>query len=342
MEIAVNIDGKRYRYWTQASVTRSLDAPDTVSFSSPFEPDRAELREAFKPFSFKDLDVDVDGARIFSGTLVTAEPDLSENSTIVDCSGYARAGVLQDCTAPPSLWPVEYDGLTLPQIADALCDPFGLSPVFEAPAGSSFERVSIGAGESVWRFLSSLAHDRGLVIGTNADGDPVFRQSVQAGQPVARLKQGDSPLQSVRVAFSPQEYYTHITAHEPARAGTDGSQYTAANPFSVDGLRPHVFEPRDAETAGVQAAAEAKLGRMFANVVEYDVEVAGWEDASGNLWEPNTIVTLDAPGAMIYRETAMLIRSVTLDTDERSKTATLRLVLPGAFAGEAPEALPWD
>jgi hypothetical protein len=45
---------------------------------------------------------------------------------------------------------------------------------------------------------------------------------------------------------------------------------------------------------------------------------------------------------MIYRETEMLIRDVSLRQDPGGETAALHLVLPGAFSGAMPEFLPWD
>lgn len=82
---------------------------------------------------------------------------------------------------------------------------------------------------------------------------------------------------------------------------------------------------------------------MFGNMVSYVVEgIPTWRDPKGNLWRPNTTITLKAPEAMIYRETEFLIRNVTLRQDAQSKTATLGLVLPGAFSGETPSRLPFE
>jgi prophage tail gpP-like protein len=81
---------------------------------------------------------------------------------------------------------------------------------------------------------------------------------------------------------------------------------------------------------------------MFGNMVAYSVKVATWRDPSGNLWEPNTIVSLDAPDAMVYRPYDFVIRGVEFERDSRKEHATLDLVMPGSFSGEIPEALPWD
>jgi hypothetical protein len=99
----------------------------------------------------------------------------------------------------------------------------------------------------------------------------------------------------------------------------------------------------DTESADVPKAVRAAVGRMVASVVSYTVEdLPTWRDPQGALWTPNRTVTLLAPEAMVYRETELLIRSVTLKQNPEAETATLGLVLPGTFGGQLPEALPWD
>jgi prophage tail gpP-like protein len=82
---------------------------------------------------------------------------------------------------------------------------------------------------------------------------------------------------------------------------------------------------------------------MFANAIAYNLQVATWRDASGNLWEPNTIVRVLAPGLMIYRPFDFVVRSVILDKDKEKETATLDVMVPGSFARTAEiGGLPWD
>ena len=81
---------------------------------------------------------------------------------------------------------------------------------------------------------------------------------------------------------------------------------------------------------------------MFGNMAGFAATVATWRDPNGDLWAPNTTVTLVAPGAMVYTEFEFIIRAVQFSRDSRETTATLELVLPGSFSGEIPETLPWD
>jgi prophage tail gpP-like protein len=236
---------------------------------------------------------------------------------------------------------LETNGQGLQEIATAMVGPFGIAVEFAASQGAIFDRVASEPGKKVLAFLAELAKQRNLVIGNNPRGALVFRQSVAAGNPVARLQEGSAPVLSVSPFFSPQNYYSHITGIEPAIVGLPGSQFTVKNPRLEGVVRPFTFNAPDTLDADLNAAVRAKAGRMFGNMAAYSVRVDTWRDPNGVLWAPNTTLLLLAPGAMIYNEFEFEIRSIQFQKG-KSKTAVLDLVIPGAFSGQIPEALPWD
>lgn len=340
-EIALKIGGKLFRFWTGVTITRSLDSIDTVEFSAPFDPFDPDHREMFRPASFAPVEVFVGGEKQFSGQLVTPTPSLSPDSRTVSVSCYARAGVLNDCTAPASSFPLEFNGQSLNAIASTLCQPFGLSPVFEADPGPAFEQVATKPGENILPFLTGLAQQRGLVISNDTSGNPVFLRSVSPGAPVAILRQGDAPVGDIAPQFSAQSYYSHITGIEPTDVGADGASHTVENPLLRGVLRPHTFIAQDAKEGDIKTVVEAKAGRMFGALVSYAIPISSFRDPAGKLWRPNTSIIVEAPGAMIYSPYEFIVRSVTLSKSGSGATAVLSVVLPGLFSGEIPEVLPW-
>lgn len=341
-EVALLIGGQRFRFWSDLRLTRSLDAMDTVEFSAPFEADAPGFRDTFRPFSFKTMDVTVGGAPLFTGTMVGVMPALNNDQKTIGVSGYSRPGVLNDCTAPASAYPIEFNGLDLRAIAAALAEPFGLSVVFDGPIGSAFERAAVEPGGNVLSFLSDLARQRGLVVSSTPEGALLFQQSATVGSPVAALRQGASPVLGVTPSFSPQQYYSHITGLEAVRVGTQGSQFTVRNPHLAGVVRPMTFSAPDVEGGDITDAVRAKNGRMYGNMAAYAVQVDTWRDPQGQLWTPNTTVTLEAPGAMVYSPYEFVLRSVAFDRSGSKESAELDLVLPGSFSGQTPESMPWD
>lgn len=341
-EVAVLINGNRFRFWDKIRITRSIDAMDTVEFGAPFDSNAPGFRESFRPFAFKPVVITVGGLALFTGTMVSVSPVIENAQKIISVSGYSLPGVLNDCTPPASAFPIEFNEQGLREIASALAAPFGINVEFKADQGPIFERVAIDPGEKVLAFLTKLAKQRNLIIASSSAGDLIFLQSSEGGVSVANFEQGVAPLLSVAPFFSPQEYYSHITGIEPVLIGLAGSQYTVKNPRLLGVVRPLTFNAPDTLNADVVATVEAKAGRMFANMVSYSVRLATWRDPSGNIWQPNTSIKLLAPDAMVYSEYEFIIRSIQFEQDSTTQTATLNLIIPGSFSGKIPESLPWD
>jgi prophage tail gpP-like protein len=349
-DVAVKIEGaasgfgEEFRFWSSLEVTLGLDTYDAFSLRAPFEADRAEFRETFRPFEFRDITITVDDVALFTGTIVKIQPSVSAESSSVEVSGYARAGVLTDCSAPAELLPLEFNKMGLRAISERLAGAFGLAVEFQHKEGGAFEKVALDEDRKVHDFLSELARQRNLVITSNPRGDLLIWQSLEpeVSLPVARLVSGETPVVSVEPAFNEQEYYSEITGYAQARRGRVGSKHTERNPFLSSSTRPHAFKLDDTEKADAPEATRANLARMFGNIVSYNVRVPTWRDADGAIWSPNSAITLLAPDAMVYEETEMLIRTVTLSQDAEGESAVLGVVLPGAFAGFLPRVLPWQ
>lgn len=344
-EVAILINGVRFRFWEGSKITRSIDTFDTVELSAPFDPDAPGFRDTFRPFSYRPMAVTVGGEPLFTGTVISIDPSLTEDQSTLSVSGYSVPGVLGDCTMPVGSLPLEFNGLNLRDIARNLARPFGVSVLFIGEPGDVFDRVAMAPDKNALAFLIELAAQRGYVVASSPRGELVLWQSIAEGTapPVAMLRQGEPPLMSVAPSFNPQGYYSDITGIEPASAGAPGGSYTVRNlRLSGEVLRPHTYEARDATSGNLRQSVKAKAARMYANTVSYSLKVNTWRDPLGALWEPNTFVKVQAPGAMIYEEYPLLIRSVEYSRTDSELTATLELVLPGAFNGELPDFMPWD
>ena len=350
-DVGLTIDQKDFRYWEEIEIRLSLDNFSTIELSAPFEPDSQDpaaaraFKETFVPFSYKPIEVKVDGALLFTGQLVGVEPRVTPKSRTVRCSGYSLPAQLMDTTPPASEFPIEYGDHTLLQIAINLVRPFDVVVVVQAGTemGAKFRKVRIKPNDKIGQFLIKLAQARGVLMRDTALGELMFLKAADVGRPVAVFKEGEQPMTSCAATFSPQAYYSEITGLARTKAGRKGGKgYTESNEHLPKVVRPLNFVVGDVNAGDLPNATKAKMARMFGNMVSYVVEVPTWHDPSGNLWAPNTTVTLEAPGAMVYSPVELLVRDVILRAKADSVTASLGLVLPGAFTGVSPETLPWD
>lgn len=342
-EVAVIIDGKRFRFWDSVDITRTLDSVSTVEFSAPYDPDNADHRETFKPFSYKDVTVLMGGEPLFAGTMVAVRPLSTESSRTVAASCYSKPGVLMDCTAPASLFPLEYNELTLQEIAQNLLAPFGLGLEYKAAATARLERVAVNPGERVWSFLSALAGQQNALLRTDEVGNLVIDTPRPQGAPVAEFIQGQNgPVLSVEPFFNEQDYYSDVTGLEPVMVGDAGSIHTVKNARLSNITRPYTYTAQDADAGSLPEAVATKAGRMFGNMVSYRVTLSAARNPDGQLWQPGQLIALTWPDAMIFNRTELMIRDVVISATDTRRTATLTVVLPGAFSGEQPEVMPWD
>lgn len=341
-DVGVQVGSKDFRYWSELELTLSLDTFATLSFRAPFEPTNPDFRSTFRPFSFSPLKVLLEGTPLFTGCMVGVHPEGSGAERKCEITGYALPGVLNDCNAHPDKGPYEFKKVTLKTIAESLAGPFGLSVRFQDEIGAKFGKAKLENETEVFKFLCELAKQRGLVFTSDPDGVLLCWKSVKVGHPVARLTDDSQPVTKIEGTFNPQEYFSQITGRGRARGKHRSTKHTEKNPY-LSVLRPHNFMVPDTDPAEVPAATRAELGRMFANVASWTIsDLPTWRDPNGELWQPNTTVTVNAPSAMIYRDTELLIRSVTLKQDAEQETADMNVVLPGAFSSEVPSFMPWD
>ncbi len=341
-EVAVSIESERFTFWESVSITRSMDSISSIEMAAPFEADAPEFRNTFRPLSYKPIQVNVGGLPFFTGTMIGVDPVPTSSRKTLSISGYSTPGVMGDCDPPASSFPLEFNGQNLQQIATTVSNIFGISVIFEADAGPVFDRVAIEPDKKALEVLIGLAKQRNLVVSNTPEGDLLFQRSITSGTSVAKIIQGTPPFQTISATFKPQEYFSSITGIEPALPGLRGSQYTAANPRLAGVVRPFTFKADDTTGGSIKTAVDAKIARMFANVATYTLPIPSWRDSAGELWLPNTLISVEAPDAMIYSEFQFLIRSIEYFRSQQNEIATLQLVIPGSFDGTLPESLPWD
>lgn len=366
------ISGESFKHFTEIEFTKSIDTFSTATFSAPFEADRKEFRRLFKPFSYSSVNALIDDKVRLTGMMMHVNPRIEPASSSVEVSCYSLPAAMQDCCPPGTAYPLEFTGHTILQIAQTLASKFGLvAKIDESVAqdesdhaftkaklkrgprggrgkrGNKFARCALEPGDNAHEFLVKLAQQIGLVVADNEIGNLVFRDSdATLGHPVATFEQGKQPLVNIVPQFNPQEYFSEITAFTPTKIKKKGDRHTEYNPFTrgKNLVRPHCFKLDNLLTAAdAPAACWAKLGRMLGNCASWQIDgIATWRDPQGALWEPNTTILVTAPNAMIYRQTELLIRDVLLKQDAGGFTASLKVVLPGAFSGAMPSQLPWD
>ena len=343
-DMSLVIDGKKFTGFTGYTLVQSVKGVDAFSFSAPYDSAKEDLRKAFAPFIFHDCKVYYDGDMVFNGVVLAPAVSLSPDASTLNVQGYAKCGVLIDSCLPESLFPAEYSGMNLKQIAETVCGPFGVNVVIDGDIGDVFDKVEIDVGGKVWEFLEKLADQRGLFLSNTQDGSLlIYKPKTESVS--ATFKQGEFPLISVTPNFSSQNMYSHITGYTKTTKKNNSAKYTWENTFLTKNgvLRCMGKKIDDTKEGDLESAVKALAGEMFASCVKYSMNVSGHRDKNGKVYRKNMVISLKAPGAEIFKDTKFLVDEVTLKrSDGEGLSASFSLVLPGSRDGSLPEVFPWE
>jgi prophage tail gpP-like protein len=257
--------------------------------------------------------------------------------------GYPRCGFLE-CPLPITKFPAEFNNQDLQKIAESLAEPFGVPVEFKDAAGNKFKKTAIKPEEKVIDFIIKLAGERGLLVSNNAQGGLLFWKA-SSGKATASIKEGEFPYLSCQPTFNPQEYYSHITGLSKTTNTKKAAKYTVENSFLIKHgvTRPFNYLVEDDEEGDLKDSVKSKAARMFANACSYELVVQGHKSKDNKRWAKNTLISVMAPGAMIYKDTTFLIKKCrTLKNSNSGSTTELSLVLPSSYSGEMPEVIPWE
>lgn len=343
-DLALYCDGKKFTGFTGYTVVCSVDTFDAFSFSSVWDSGKKELRDLFRPFTYKECEVYFDGDLIFKGRLLPAVPNVQPDSKTITVQGYPLCAVLNDSTLPDSLYPPEYNDLNLKQIAENIAGAFSVNVQVKADVGDAFKSVEISPEDKILDFLGKLAEQRGVFLSNAQDGSLLIWKPEQE-EVSATFKEGEQPFISCVPALDGQKMFSHVTGFTKVSEDTDSEKYTYENNYLIKHgvLRCYTKTLQDVDPAGLENAVKAMAGRMFAAAVKYTLTVAGHRDKNGKLYRKNMMVSVLAPDAEIYKETKLQVDEVQLKRSESEGEQTVfSLILPGARTGELGGSFAWE
>ena len=358
-EVRLVIEGKEFTGWEALTVEMAVDhVADTLSITAPWDPDRVDLRAAFRGYNRVQLYIGDD--LYLTGRIDKADPDLSatDRKIVIQCR--SLTGQLADCSHAGEL---EFSGLALSTICRQVCKPFGVSvradndtaPIPEARA----EYGQIAAD-----FLNSLAAPRNILLNCSYQGELVLTSGValMSKQPVARLVEGQWPVEGVSGSrdwtklFSVYKVATqfaglpdivdtvrdaNVRIYRPRLSPSPDAMASPDDQAALDALDDEVKAQTAAQVKTKMAKARTASrirAQAIAEACPTSVQLAGWRRPDGMRWAERQVVTLKAPSAMVYEEIPFLISSCRLTLDSTGGMSTdLSLVLPETYAGVLPK-----
>jgi prophage tail gpP-like protein len=302
----------------------------------------------------------LDGETVLVGWIDAVEANHGPDKTALTIKGRDVAGDLVDCAAAVD-GPHEYRDLTLTEIVERICRPFGISVRAEVDVGAPFARFAIEAGETALSAIEKGCRQRAVLAVSDGVGGLVLTRGGSGPAP-APLVFGAN-LQTMDATFDWTDRFSLYVVRgqaerpqggAPALDGT-ATPLTAAAPerrpapTSPQGERPRIaltgrakdpavtrYRPTVAmaktQSGGVsvQEQAEWMMRTARAKTDALRVTVPYWRAGEEDrLWRCNERVWVDDPLAGVACE--LLVAGLTWRWEEQAARTELRLCGCDAF-----------
>jgi prophage tail gpP-like protein len=226
-----------------------------------------------------------------------------------------------------------FDGMSFEDVADEVIGPTGVGiKIIGKLDPTPFERLSSEVGETVWDFLERIARVRGIVLGSDHEGNFLLigdhwytpTDSLIEGQNIKRM----NAIIHVGDIFSEYRIRGQTAASDP-QFGPSASEQEASVPGTAVHYSP-LLTPAEQPVWGIgelQTRAQHEAVWHEGTEIQATVVVQGWMRPSGGLWRPGQDVYVKSPMAML--DMVMKVQMLTFTQDRASGTlTTLDLVPP--------------
>lgn len=300
MSIELKIAGSIYNGWKSASVSRSLNC-----IASSFELTVSDKFIGSKqniPLG-QECQILIDGQPVITGYLDKITPSYSATSHEVRFSGRSKTCDLVDCSAIIAAGQILSGNAK--NILDQVLRPFGIGLVYQATgAAANIPDFQVQPGETAQSIVEKICKQTGLIFTDDASGQLVV-QSIGSGSSVGKLvhRVGDGSGNNIIDAsaeFSCRDTFRDYYV-KSQMAGSDdigGESITGIEGHAVDSdvqrYRPLVLTAESSMDGGTaQTRAEWERSNRRGKSLSAEFTVWGWRNSAGQLWAPNSYVTVD-------------------------------------------------
>lgn len=324
-----------------------------------FNPSNADDRRLFVPGNYNPVTIVHGKETLITGVLLSAGFQDSAVKHLMNIGGYSKAGVLDDCQNSVDNYPLQFNNVSLFEIAQKLCSPFGLNVVVDDIVKNECSAAyavgqTMEPDDTIKNFLTKLAVQKNIVLSHDIAGNLLFTRADTTKQPIFNFVNG-MPWVGMSLNFDGQQMHSVIWGIGQGNIDTaNASEASIKNPYvqshlnfmetarlntilkpgvSYDtGYRPRVSMQTSGGDNDTTLTARQLLSQEL-KTIRLSIEIQGWE-LKGKLVRPNNIITVTNPDLFLYQKTRWFIESVDFRGDERSETATLNCVLPECYNNE--------
>lgn len=306
-----------------------------VMYYNPENPEHAELVE---PSHYHIAKIEHEGELLLTGYILSPKFKSSSTPSLVGVSGYSLSGTLQDCQLKNGQ-PLQFDNLSLKQIAEQVIEPFGLSIIIDSSVAEEMDKPykvsKADVKDTVKKYLAELASQKNIIMTHNQYGNVVFTRIKTKTKPIMNFDGRDTAV-SMSLNFDGQSMHSDITVLKQANArGGNAGESIIKNPYVPYVFRPRTVIQNSGDDNDTELAARMVLAKELSGIkltIELDKFMV-----EGEVIKPNNLITVKNPELSLFQKSTWFIESVKISSDNKKDTAILTCVLPEVFNNETPK-----
>lgn len=203
-----------------------------------------------------------------------------------------------------------------------------------------FSRVAAKKTDKIFDHLKSLASQRGYLLSCTREGDLFITKANTDGKSTGTIEEGSAIASEYGAKFNGRNRFAKYRALAKSSRKSKTNQASVANDNVVSVPRYLTFNTPDNLPGEAQNAAEWMKNKVLADALTIPFPVNSIYGPDGNLWDPNTLVTVISKTIGCPDGFTFLIRNVRFIYNVSGITAKLDLVPPTVFTTGAIEE-PW-
>ena len=325
------------KFFDNFSVTIRFDSlASTFGFQFFFDPSNELHREMLGITKYNKCEIYYGDKLFLTGVMINYSLVSESGSKVVKIGGYSLPGVLADCSIPESVFPLQFDKLSLNQIADKLLQPFGIEKKVNENVlddmEKTFKTTTTNPGVTVADFLIELATQKDIVLTHDETGAVVF---ARANPQQTALLFFDTEKDQIdgfnfELDIDGQGLFSETTIVRQASVKhKNAGQSSTESIYVVDTYRPSVKTQTSGDDNDTQKASEREAQKQLKSItmtVETNKVMI-----DGDIWRPNKTISVRSPELGLYKNTQWFIESVSYNFSSESDLVTLNCVLPGVY-----------
>lgn len=340
--------GNREINIVSASVLRTMDTgADEFRVITDWIPgDDQEFDDLAAPRSFAEAEVSINGTKLITGNKYITQPRLGKTGQLIELTCYSKTMRLIKSN-PKSAQ--EFNNLSLLDISRKFTFPFGLFTTIlgsvETQVNQKFENEKIGPQETIFDFLQNLARQQGVLTSSDEDGNLFYLQAKTNQETIGSITEGPDAFvpdtEDFSARFDDSEIfrtYQSVSNSPFTYLSKDPQGIAEDTRIKIPGFKTIITNSLEKGTG--QKAVDFARNQTIAKSMSVPIQVNSWTSSKGELYRENKLISVTSP-TLFTDGFTFLIRAVQYNLDgDGGETATLFLVPPSLYTGEAVQE-PW-